>query len=194
MASALAPPPGSSPAAAATAATRAGESRAGRGEVKKELWLIRHAESMSNAAHKYPHMKEADFVNTRLSDTGREQAALVHGPIDLLIVSPLRRTLETYAHSKLRVKRLFTSDLVREWRAYGPAGEFELESARVETAADLYRRVEQTIELLRAQPETNIGILSHGVFLAELARRLGRPLANGMANAQVVHIRNVLLP
>ena len=114
---------------------------------------------MSNAAHKYPHMKEADFVNTRLSDKGREQAALVRGPVDLLIVSPLRRTLETYVHSKLQVKRLFT-----------------------------------TIDLLRAQPETNIGILSHGVFLAELASRIGRPFANGMSNAQVIHVHNAILP
>jgi broad specificity phosphatase PhoE len=162
--------------------------------VRKNLWLIRHAESMSNVAANYPAMKEADFVNTRLSENGRtQQAPLVKGSIDLLIVSPLRRTMETYAHSNLRVKRLFTSELVREWRAYGCAGDFELEAPRAESADELRARVERTLELLRAQPETNIGILSHGVFLAELAARIGNRLSFGMANAQVVHIPNAAL-
>jgi broad specificity phosphatase PhoE len=101
--------------------------------------------------------------------------------------------METYACSKLKVKRLFTSELVREWRAYGPPGDFELEPARQETAEELRERVRLSIQLLRAQPEANIGILSHGVFLAELARHIGRPLHAGMHNAQVIHLHNVPL-
>jgi broad specificity phosphatase PhoE len=157
----------------------------------KNLWLIRHAESMANVGHKYPDMKGADFANTRLSADGRAQAEKVHGPIDLLIVSPLRRTLETYACSQLKVKRLFTSELVREYRAYGPSGDFELEAPHSESGDEFRRRIEQAVEMVRAQPETNIAILSHGVFLAEFARRLGKPLATSMANAQVIAIRNV---
>lgn len=159
----------------------------------KNLWLIRHAESMANVAHKYPDMKPSDFVNTRLSEDGRKQAEIVQGPIDLLIVSPLRRTLETYARSQLRVKRLFTSELVREYRVYGPAGELELETPHVETVAEFRRRIDQAVEMIRAQPETNIGILSHGVFLADFARRLGRPLSHNMGNAQVVPLLNVTI-
>jgi len=164
----------------------------------KNLWFIRHAESMANAAShaadkKHNGVHESDLVNTRLTDVGRQQAAKVQGPVDLLIVSPLRRTLETYVHSRLEVKRLITTDLVREYRAYGRPWEFELETPGSETVAELMDRVTKTIALLQLQPETNIGILSHGVFLAELAKRIGRPLKSGMSNAQVVHIPNAVL-
>ncbi len=185
---------GSTSAAAAPVAALVGAVAGARATVRKNLWLIRHAESMANVAHKYPTLSQKDLVNTRLSEDGRAQADKVQGPVDLLIVSPLRRTMETYACSKLKVGRLFTSELVREWRAYGPPGDLELETPRQETADELRARVRATVDLLRAQPEQNIGILSHGVFLAELARHVQRPLRASMANAEVIHLPSTTLP
>jgi broad specificity phosphatase PhoE len=162
---------------------------------KKNLWLIRHAESMHNAKDKYAatHKTEEDFANTRLSDTGKLQAAKVHGPVELLIVSPLRRTLETYALSNLQCKRLITSDLFREFRAYGPACHFELEPRTVETVDEFQKRVRQALTFLAEQPEPNIGVLSHGVTIGEICRQLGKPLQHGIANAQVIHLENVAI-
>lgn len=180
------------------AASAASATATGAAKRVVNLWFIRHAESRANAAShaadkKHDGVHESDLVNTSLTEAGKKQAEKVHGPVDLLIVSPLRRTLETYVHSKLTVKRLVTSELVREYRAYGRPGEFEHETPANETPLQLYARVEQAVAFIKAQPETNIGILSHGVFLAELAKRLGKPLQTGLGNAQVVHLNQVVL-
>lgn len=162
-------------------------------KITKHIWIIRHAQSMANAVSEapanYPGVKDSDLVNTCLSEEGKKQAAHIQGPVDLLIVSPLRRTLETYIYSKLKVKRLFTSELIREYRA--PSGDFELEESEIETVGALQSRVLDFIKLLKSQPETKIGILSHGVFLMELTKQLGRPLDSYMKNAQVIYLANV---
>lgn len=141
----------------------------------KRLWLIRHAESKHNIRDRFPNLPEQDFLNTPLSDEGRNQARSIQGPVDLLLVSPLRRTLETYLYSKLMVKRLQTTDLLREFCAYGPASLLDGETPWVETEPQFHERVSKLITFIRAQPETNITLLSHGVLLGELSRRLGRP-------------------
>lgn len=86
--------------------------------VKKTLFLIRHAESTHNA--KPPHEPDDNYWNPGLTAKGKEQAHNVHGPIELLLCSPLRRTLETYVHSRLHVKCLETVEELREWTTYGP--------------------------------------------------------------------------
>jgi broad specificity phosphatase PhoE len=158
------------------------------------LYLIRHAESMHNVKEKYTttHPTEESFVNTRLSDLGCEQASKLKGNVELLILSPLRRTIETYTHSNLCVKRLITSDLFREYMIYGPASQFELESPKQESEQELHERIIKAKEFIKQQPEKNIAILGHGVFLSHLAYSLGRPI-NGMYNAQVININNISL-
>lgn len=74
--------------------------------IRKNLTFIRHAESMHNAHTNYPNLKDHEFVNTKLSENGIKQANKISGQCDLLIVSPMKRTLETYVHSQLKVKRL----------------------------------------------------------------------------------------
>lgn len=156
--------------------------------VEKHLFVIRHAESTSNA-------NPADQTpNPGLTENGKSQASKVQGPVDLLIVSPMKRTMQTYAHSALKVKRLLTSDLFREWMVYGPSSQLDLEPARTESAADLRKRIVAASKFIAQQPERTVALLSHGVFLAELAKHLGKPLASALQNAQVADLGRVQLP
>lgn len=107
----------------------------------------------------------------------------------------MRRTLQTYAHSTLQVKRLITSELFREWMIYGPSSRLDLEPADLtETPQELTNRARAAAQLVSEQKEHNIAILSHGVFLSEFAKLLGKPLTTGMQNAQVIDLGHVTIP
>lgn len=161
---------------------------------RKQLYLIRHAESEHNAKSKFPDRKEQDFVNTCLTSNGIDQAGKIQGPVNLLILSPMKRCVQTYAHSKLTVGRVVMSDLVREWRVYGPASFLEHEKQEAEPRAVFMARVEATSQLLKQQPENSIAILAHGVFLSELMLKLGDERGlRGMCNAQVIHLKDIKL-
>lgn len=141
------------------------------------------------------HPTEAHFVNTCLTEDGKNQARSVQGPCDVLIVSPLKRALETYVHSKLTTKRLIVNDLFREWTHWGPAQFLEHEDqSRPETWDDFLRRMDQAIEFLKQLPETNVTILSHGGVLGELSRRFKADgVGDGFHNGQVRRYDNVVL-
>jgi broad specificity phosphatase PhoE len=174
--------------------TSVGAPKRGNGSCVKTLVLIRHAESMANARDRMPkETPDEIFHNTPLTDEGKAQAAKIRGSVQLLIVSPLKRTLQTYAHSGLRVGRLITTELAREWCHYGNAGEFEMEPSRKESWGELCNRVERLITFIRDQPERDIGILAHGVLFGQLIDRLKRRDAapHGFHNGQVVTLRNV---
>ena len=162
-------------------------------KIEKNLTFIRHAQSTHNAALKnYPNLDEKDFVNTKLSEEGITQASKISGECELLILSPMKRTLETYIHSKLKVKRLVTSDLFREWTGCGTPSMFELEDhSKKETENDLQNRVTKALEFIKQQPEKNIVILSHCVFLRFMCAKIGRGRED-FHNAQVVQEKDVL--
>ena len=153
----------------------------------KNLWLIRHAESEQN-------LTGSSKKNSKLSSRGKVQAAELRGPCELLILSPLRRSLETYSYSQLEVGRLITSEFVREV-IDSPGCEFDLETRdRYETKEEVSKRVTETVKLLREQKETNITLLSHACFLRSLfVDQLKLSFEGYLANVQVVRFLGVEL-
>lgn len=143
------------------------------------MWFIRHAESLGNTG-------QFGGPDPRLSERGKQQAGQIKGPVELLIVSPMKRCLETYLHSHLSSQKLLMSDLFRE-RMHSGKGEYrDGEEDKAESDARFEKRLETALEFLRAQPETRIGILSHSMFLAAFTKKLyGQPIY--FANGQVVH-------
>lgn len=160
--------------------------------VVKDLWFVRHAQSMGNA---YTGMFSPEQLrNCGLSPVGKDQAAVVKGPTELLILSPLRRAIETYVHSGLQVKRIMIADCVREL-VEDPSSELDLEKwIEKETPEDLQKRVAEAVALIACQPEKKITILSHAIFLNELGKALGISMRGWMGNAQVVHYPGVKIP
>jgi broad specificity phosphatase PhoE len=165
-------------------------------KIKKNVWIIRHAESEANAQSTLEHLKDKPdkyFANTCLTENGKQQAKKIQGPTQLLVISPLRRTLETYVYARLHASRVETTSLVREYNVYGPNSRFEYESDAVETYDEFNKRMDKFLEWLKNQPEHDITILSHGVFLSDFARRVGKPLHTSMCNAQVIHLGEISL-
>ena len=70
--------------------------------------LIRHGQS-------YANIGEAQ-CDACLTSTGREQAKRLTGKYDLIIVSPMRRTKETFFYSDVRGGKVITSELCREMK------------------------------------------------------------------------------
>lgn len=148
--------------------------------MNKQLWLIRHAESLGNTG-------QWGGPDPRLSAKGKVQAAQIKGPVELLIVSPMKRTLETYLESRLTSNKIIVSELFRE-RMGGGKGEYrdgELVH-KIESDSQFQKRVDTAIEFLLAQPESRIAIVSHWGFLLGLTKTLfGTPIH--FSNAQVLH-------
>lgn len=105
-----------------------------------------------------------------------------------MILSPLRRAIETYACSKLQCKRIIISDLFRE-HGTGPWNCLPREDLQwQESGTELETRVQEAIAFLREQPETHITIVSHHDFLVALTKVLNqKPLY--LRNAECVHLK-----
>lgn len=163
----------------------------------KTLFLIRHAESQHNQKDmfKATHPEERHFVNTCLTEEGKRQAGFLEGPCEVLIVSPLKRALETYIYSRLTVRRIVVTDLAREWKGWGPAQFLELEDqSAVESPRDFEERINKLVEFIKQLPEENVTLLSHGGVLCELSRRFSLDgVAVGWSNAQVRRFDNIVL-
>jgi broad specificity phosphatase PhoE len=90
---------------------------------RKNIYLIRHAESMCNVYHSQFLNNDKGVVNPALSELGIKQAIelnkkVKHIKFDLVIVSPLRRTKETCHYANLNYDNLITCKLCREGK-YG---------------------------------------------------------------------------
>jgi phosphohistidine phosphatase SixA len=79
-----------------------------------ELYFVRHAQSMENIGK--------GRADSPLSELGIEQAKKINGKFDLVICSPLRRTIETLHHSKLEYFKLIIDDNFRERIEYETSG------------------------------------------------------------------------
>jgi len=136
-------------------------------KVKKgEVYFLRHAESRYNAG--FP-----DEFNCDLSDNGKKQASNLIGNIDLVIVSPLKRAIETLKNSKINYKKLLTCSLCRENRNTPKCDYLEGEEMFIESREQLLQRIEEFKHLLDLLSENynRILIVSHGIFICNLVGR-----------------------
>lgn len=71
------------------------------------IYLLRHAKSMSN-------MGFPSIVNSPLSPIGKQQAKGLNYQVDLVISSPMRRAIDTLAHSNIKYHKLLIVNQARE--------------------------------------------------------------------------------
>ena len=138
---------------------------------KKVIFFIRHGESLHNA----DPVKHDGIRNPGLSDLGKKQAAQLSGTSDLIIVSPLKRTLETLQFSKIKSKKIISCILFREWTAHGPSCWLEGENEKTiwETEADLMKRSWKAWDFVKTRPETFITIVAHGALNSAMLQCVG---------------------
>lgn len=121
------------------------------------IYFTRHAESQSNVG--------ISCVDAPLTATGITQARQLSGNFDCVIVSPLRRTLETLHYSQITYNKLIISDLVRE-RIFASHDCKLLETCIPETDDAFFKRCQEfdtQLTLLR-QEHQSILIVSHAYF------------------------------
>jgi broad specificity phosphatase PhoE len=149
--------------------------------------------------------KKTSLTDARLDDTGRGQAGSLGDRIreagmvvDVVLVSPLTRTLETatlmFADRKLPFVAV---EMCREAHGGHPCDQRRPVSVirkefphvdfsgvgtdedtwhnpeRRETVREVSIRCDKFLAMLRARPERNIVVVSHGVFLETLLNRCG---------------------
>ncbi len=146
----------------------------------KRITVIRHSQSLHNQ-NIYPE-GDPRLLNSRLSEYGRDQAKNFSASFDVLILSPLRRAVETYACSSIATRDLQICPLFREQRDGKNINQLENEAPGVvESTMDIRMRAIQARKFLESLHSDNIGIISHGVFIWYLLEACGQiplPTAN----------------
>ena len=97
------------------------------------MYFTRHAESLGNVGH--------DIVDPYLTKTGQEQASQLSGHYDCVIISPLRRCIETLHYSQLTYDHIHITHHFRE-RIFSQKDSLLLEKCVAETDGEFWSRVE----------------------------------------------------
>ena len=149
--------------------------------MSKHITLIRHAQSKANNG-------ESNGPDARLSTLGVEQASKVHGHTKVLVLSNLRRTMETFINSGLKPGRMLVSELFREIKE-GENGDYlEGEEVTIETPEEINKRIRQAIDYLQAIDSDEITVICHGVFIWHFMKTIGMPV-NSVANCEMFKFR-----
>lgn len=179
-------------------------------ETAKIIHLVRHGQGVHNVAaavHGSLAYKDQTLKDARLDETGRGQASALGARIrdaamvvDVILVSPLTRTIETATHmfpDRARAPPFIAVEMCREAHGGHPCDQRRSISVirrefphvdfsgvgtdedtwhnpdRRETVREVAIRCDKFLALLRARPERNVLVVSHGVFLETLLNRCG---------------------
>jgi broad specificity phosphatase PhoE len=150
-------------------------------KMSKTVTLIRHAQSMHNAGQCDTPEK---LKNCGLSEYGKTQAAELSGNYEVVVVSTLRRARETLQCSKITAGRTVFSDLFREQKDSGEPfmgtehllNYIDDEPVKPENTDEVMNRAKHAADFLRALPETNVCVISHGVFMSYLLYQCGQKM------------------
>jgi hypothetical protein len=110
-----------------------------------KITLIRHGQSVVN---ENPNLAPELRINAGLSTTGILQAKQLKFNFDLLIITPVKRSIQTYTNSDIKVANICMHDVFRELMD-DSANFLELEQQKLENMQQLEVRVDQAIILLR---------------------------------------------
>lgn len=136
--------------------------------IVKNITCIRHG-----------HPEQMVSGDPILSTNGIEQASYLAGEYDLIILSPLRRAIETYTRSNISGKRVIICDEAREQRDHKMYNQLRSETPIAETVPEMLARCTTLRDFILSQPEENICIFSSAFTICYLQHVFGhsyRPL------------------
>lgn len=148
------------------------------------LYVLRHGESTSNSG-------ENDCTDPSLTFIGKEQSKNIIIPpgIDLIIISPLLRTMQTYEYSNIdKSLRKQVLHLCQE-RVFHQRDILEGQELIIETDEQFFERVEAFKNHLRRLKDKywSILVVSHAYFLSALS-----PEFAGMKNCELRRLKTFL--
>jgi broad specificity phosphatase PhoE len=140
-----------------------------------QIIAIRHAQTTVN---KHPELKGDARIDPSLTTSGAKQCEYWDLDCDVLIVTPLRRTMQTYLFSHIRPKEIIISPLFREYKD-DPMNFLKAEVMKKETLLSFQKRVKKARDWLRAYIEKNpdvqtIVIIGHFEHLKKLSQVVGK--------------------
>lgn len=131
----------------------------------KYITFIRHAQSIFNSGEE---TNPALLINCPLSNFGIEQSKKLNLHFDILIMSPLKRAIQTYANSNIKTKEIIISPYIRE-QIRGESTWLDFENnLPYESIDDMRKRIKYAMNNIYSLKHENIGVISHGDFLREL--------------------------
>jgi len=143
--------------------------------MSKKVHFLRHGQSFFNIG--------IDGPDPELTDDGKRQASTVSGEYDLVIVSGLRRTMQTLEHSQIKYRERIMCELCREYRA-GSSCDYKHDEVGVtETPEELYKRVSDFRNYLKhlVNGYSRILVISHAVFMQVFLQKY-----DGIGNCQLI--------
>ena len=133
------------------------------------ITFLRHAESLYNAGLSLDK-------DPGLSVRGKKQADQFSGEFDCVIVSPMRRALETYLQSQIKYGRLFMDENLRESMNGVDANYLSLEPSLVETDLEFSERVRKALDnaksIIAKNRYNKVLVVSHHAVIAEVCVQL----------------------
>jgi broad specificity phosphatase PhoE len=134
---------------------------------KGKVHMLRHAQSEANIG--------IEKLDPHITDEGKRQASKMYGEYDLVIISPLIRTLQTLLHSNIKYEHIFVTELCREVRDGAPSNHILDEDYRPESYETFRDRVNDFRKLIRKKAEKHqrILVITHGVFMCHFAQLPG---------------------
>jgi len=159
------------------------------------ITLIRHCQSEFNVLEEKNHHKNADlsFVNCGLTTLGKYQASKLQSQFDLIIVSPMKRTLDTLKYSNINYKHILVLPLVREFKV--DICDFMInEKQIIETEEEILSRCKETKTLLKilSTQYKSIGVISHRDFIWFLTNyeKNGEEFGKYLNNGETIEFKN----
>jgi broad specificity phosphatase PhoE len=129
--------------------------------MSRQITFIRHAESDWNANQ----CSSICPVDTDITEKGIQQASSLDFTFDVLIISPLKRTLKTFEFSKIKYNTIIKSELFTE----------KIKNILCKEDEESYQiRVNEAIKLINETNSLNIGILSHGQIIHDILEKYGQ--------------------
>jgi broad specificity phosphatase PhoE len=133
-------------------------------------YFLRHCQSVFNATG----LKVCDV---ELSEFGKQQASTIHGPVDVVICSPLKRARQTLELSKLVYKTVEYFDEAREIPDGNIVNHFENEPIISFSEEDIIRRINALKEKVKSYPEgTSVLVVGHHTLFYKM---FGKYFRNG---------------
>jgi broad specificity phosphatase PhoE len=153
-----------------------------------EIYYLRHAESMANIG--------IEIIDSPLSQKGREQAARLAGHYEHVVISPLRRCMETLHYSKITYDVLDINPNLREWITDSTCSHLMLERPDEELYEDFRKRIdrwEADLEKYRERGWKKLLIIGHCGFYTYWQRILGPGYSSSSMTEDYEPIRNAEL-
>ena len=146
-----------------------------------KVTFIRHAQSEYNIGQQFSN-------NVPITKDGAIACVSLDQTFDILILSPLKRAIQTYANSNIKTKRIIMSDLFQE-KKDKPSNMMDNDTD-YETTADFETRILKAIDFIKQLDCSNIGVIGHHDFIQKLTSKLiGKPISLSNLGNYVISIK-----